>query len=223
MIQQRTLDWHRQRLGKFTGSKVADLMGKGRAKADEFSAAGLTYIRRVAAQRMLSPAVIDDDELLGEYLDLTSATSKAMRWGTDMEDDARELYRLVTHDKVLDVEFTAKAGLECFGASPDGIIIDANTGELGVLEIKCALDERFVEYTYVCDADSLKQIEPKYYWQMMAEMACTGYGYGRFVVYNPWMAKPLHMARIERNDDDVAEMLRKVELADMMVQSIIYS
>lgn len=220
MIEQRTFDWHRQRLGKFTGSKVADLMTKSRTKGETFGGTAMSYIRKIAFQRMMNPAVVEDDELLCDYLELVNPSSRAMRWGTEQEEEARALYVNTAGNKVIDVSSVEKAGMPYFAASPDGVVIDHATGELGVLEIKCLLDERFVEFLAVKDADTLKQVDAKYYWQVMAEMAVTGYEYCDFVTYNPFAARPLHVARIARNNDDIADMLERVQLANELCDSL---
>ena len=221
-MEQRTIEWQRARLGKFTGSRVADLMTKSRTKGETFGATAMSYIRKVAAQRMLNPMLIEDDELFGDYLDLTTATSKVMRWGTEQEDEAKRLYINVTKNKVIDVASVEMNEMPYFSASPDGVVVEqTHNGTLGVLEIKCSLDERFVEFCQVEDGESLKAAEPKYYWQVMSEMAVTGYGFCDFVVYNPWMRHPLHVARITRDEAAIAELLERVKLANEVVESLI--
>lgn len=217
-MEQRTIEWHRARLGRFTGSKVADLMVAGRKKDEIFGGTAMAYIRRVAAQRLLEPTVVDDDVMLEEYLELTTANTKAMRWGTEMEDEARTIYTDITGREVEQTGSVVALGMPYFAASPDGIVSDGKGR--GVLEIKCALDEKFVAYLEVTDADTLKAVEPRYYWQMMAEMYCTGTEWGDFVVYNPFMEQPVHVARILRNADDTARMVERVKLAEDEAQRL---
>ena len=219
-MEQRTIEWHRARLGKFTGSRVGDLMVKGRSKDQPFGGTAMGYIRAVAAQRLLNPAVVEDDGLLEDYIALTSATSKAMRWGTDNEGDARDLYHDITGNKVIEVASVGKAGMPYFAASPDGVVVDKASGEVGVLEIKCVMAERFVEFLAVTDGETLKAVEPRYYWQVMAEMSCTGYTYADFVTYNPYLRDPLHIVRIARDEEDVASMLERVRLAEEIANTL---
>ena len=61
--EQRTADWHRARLGHFTGSQIVKLMGTGRKKEDVFSATAISYIFQVASERLLSEKVVEDDEM----------------------------------------------------------------------------------------------------------------------------------------------------------------
>ena len=82
MINQGSPEWHRQRIGLFTSSKIADLMVKG--KSSEFGDTAMSYIYRVAAERTLS-----DEFLSGAgfemYIDRMDMTSKSIRWGQDFE------------------------------------------------------------------------------------------------------------------------------------------
>ena len=89
---QRSLEWFRARLGNITGSRCGDLMKSGRRKEDTFGDTAKSYIMQLAAERMLNPVVVDDDELFAEYVEFTSVSSKAMRFGTEQEEAARSLF-----------------------------------------------------------------------------------------------------------------------------------
>ena len=86
--EQRTADWHRARLGHFTGSQIVKLMGTGRKKDDVFSATAISYIFQVASERLLSEKVVEDDEMFWLYLEQVSHTNRAMQWGIDNENEA---------------------------------------------------------------------------------------------------------------------------------------
>ena len=77
--------------------------------------------------------------------------------------------------------------------------------------------------TLIPDASSLKETDPNYYWQMMAEMSCTGAKSGIFIVYCPWLSKPIHWAEIERVDDDIELMEQRVIIANDFINKIINS
>lgn len=61
MIEQRTKEWKIQRLGYFTGSRIADLMVSGRGKGELFGKTAMSYIYSVASERNLRDAVMSDD------------------------------------------------------------------------------------------------------------------------------------------------------------------
>ena len=81
--EQRSLAWFRARLGCFSGSRVAELMKEGRKKGEPWSETAKAYICQVAAERMMNPTFVADDDIFVDYLEWTSASSKAMRWGEE--------------------------------------------------------------------------------------------------------------------------------------------
>jgi len=209
--EQRTYDWHRARLGNWTGSEIYKLMGRGRSKADTFSETAKSYILKVLSERMLSTDVVEDDELFGLYINQTSAWSKAMEWGIEHEDEARMLYEKKTGNEVTAVPSIAHAAIEHYAASPDGIITRADK----VIEIKCPLPDTYVKYRLMIgDADDLRAVKPEYFWQVMAEMDCTEAAACDFIVYNPFMREPIHIATIERCQEDIDIIHERIALAE---------
>ena len=109
-----------------------------------------------------------------------------------------------------------------FAASPDGAIYGRDGGDIKIIEVKCPNINTYMKYrTLIHDAASLKETEPKYYWQMMAEMSCTGAKGGIFIVYCPWLSKPIHWAEIDRVEDDIKLMEDRVILANDFINEII--
>ena len=88
---QRDLAWFRCRIGCFTGSKIGDLMKSGRKKEQIFGDTAMSYIFKVAAERMLNPVFVNDDELFGQYIEQQQVYSKAIIWGQEQEDNAKDL------------------------------------------------------------------------------------------------------------------------------------
>lgn len=214
-MEQRTYEWYRARFGQFNASTIADLMVKGRGKDETFGKAAMSVINQVAFERMLNPAIVEDDDLLCEYLEQTDVQTRAMRWGVENEPIARNLYMMSTNVDVTETGSVSHPGLPCLSASPDGLV-----GDDGLVEIKCVGSASFMRYLEVVDADTLKAIEPKYYWQVQTQMAVTNRQWCDFVVYNPFVAQPLHIARIDRNAADIALMLERVVLANEMADDI---
>lgn len=212
--EQRTYDWHRARLGHWTGSEIYKLMGKGRAKNEKFSETAKSYIIKVLSERMLNAKVVEDDELFGLYLNQVSSWSKAIEWGVEHELEARKLYEKETGNEVTEVASVAHEDIEFYAASPDGLVLKADK----VIEMKCPLPETFVRYKLMIgDAADLKAVKPEYYWQTMAEMDCTGASVCDFVVYNPFMGKPIHIATIERDNEAIATIHNRIEEAEQYI------
>lgn len=212
--EQRTYDWHRARLGNWTGSEIHKLMGKGRNKNEKFSETAKSYIIKVLSERMLSAEVVADDELFGLYLDHVGVWSKALEWGIEHEHEAHKLYEKKTGNEVTEVSSVAHADIENYAASPDGLVIAADK----VIEIKCPSPETFVRYKLmIADAADLKAVKPEYYWQVMAEMDCTGAAACDFTVYNPFMGDPIHVATIERDNEAIKAIHERIEEAEQYI------
>nr|DAG58802.1 MAG TPA: exonuclease [Caudoviricetes sp.] len=225
-VEQRSLEWHRMRCGCITGSKVADIMKSGRKKDEVFSDTAKAYLFQVAGERMFNPAFLNDDDIFQDYIDQVSVNTKAMQWGTDQEDAAKALYMQINFPKgeMAELSSCKHDTIPYFAASPDGAIYVRDGGDIKIIEVKCPNINTYMKYrTLIHDAASLKETEPKYYWQMMAEMSCTGAKGGVFIVYCPWLSKPIHWAEIERVEDDINLMEQRVILANDFVNKIINS
>ena len=220
-VEQRSLDWHRLRIGSFTGSKIGDLMKSGRKKEQIFGDTAMSYIFKVAAERMLNPVFVNDDELFGQYIEQQQVYSKAIIWGQEQEDNAKDLLMKKNPEwELADVSSCKHDTIPHFAASPDAIIYDRK--KLMVGEIKCPSVHTFVRYLVeINDAESLKKVQPDYFYQMQAEMACTNAESGIFVAYCPWLVKPIHIVPIERDEEAIKAIEERVVKANEIVEQII--
>lgn len=98
---QHSLSWFRSRIGKISGSNVGLLMKSGRS--DMFSDTAKNYIFQVAAERAMNPEIVNDDIAFAEYLSAVNVESKAMRFGTEQEASARDLYSRLTGRHIVEV------------------------------------------------------------------------------------------------------------------------
>lgn len=216
MEQQRTIEWFRARLGNFTGSQVGELMVSGRKKDEVFGKGALTYIYQVAAERNLNEAIVADDELFGDYVYLQSTGNKYTNFGTEQETYARQLYEGRTGEKVDETGSVMHKTIKHFSASPDGFV-----GKKGVLEIKSLQPKEFFAYQcQVNSAEELKAYNSKYYWQVVAELACSGRKWCDFTVYCPFMKQPSHTIRIERDKEAVKALCDRVKLANRLITKL---
>lgn len=214
---QHSNDWFRQRHGNFTGSQVGRLMKSGRAKADIFSADGKKYMLKILGERDVPSTVLMDDEQYDKYLRLTNVTSKAMAWGSDKEPEARELYEELTGNKVTTTGALWLPELKGFADSPDGLVLEKD----GCIEIKCCMPETYTQYKYfIHDAASLKEINDVYYWQVMSHMLVTGAAWCDWMAYMPFDSKPLHIVRIERDEEAIAQIIERLRLAEEYIENV---
>ena len=220
-VEQRSLDWFRLRCGSFTGSKIGDLMKSGKKKEQIFGETALSYIFKVAAERMLNPVFVNDDELFGQYIEQQQVYSNAIIWGQEQEDNAKDLLMKKNPEwELADVSSCKHDTIPHFAASPDAIIYDRKKLMIG--EIKCPSVHTFVRYLVeINDAESLKKVQPDYFYQMQAEMACTNAESGIFVAYCPWLVKPIHIVPIERDEEAIKAIEERVVKANEIVEQII--
>lgn len=163
-VNDRDNEWRTKRSGKLTCSHFDDLMKSGRKES--FSQTAITYLNRVAAERM-------DSAYYG-------GGSQATAWGTDNESEAVEELRKkfshwsIDYDSKRFVELT-----EWIGGSPDGLI-DGDA----CLEIKCPFDPG------VHLANVISGIVPEqYYWQCVGHCLVTGRSKTQFVSFDPRLPK----------------------------------
>lgn len=219
--EQRSLEWFRQRFGHITGSKVGDLMKAGRKKDEIFGDTAKSYLYQVAAERSFNPKFLESDEFFQEYIEQTNITTKAMAWGTEQEINARGLYEMMNELTVEAIGSCAHDTIPLFAASPDGIVTLAD-GTKRCIEIKCPNANTYMRYrTEIHDNETLKAVKPEYYWQIMAEMSCTGAQAVDFIAYCPWLAIPLHVVTIERDDEAIKTLEDRVVLANEYIKNII--
>ena len=223
---QREISWFRSRVGFLTGSKIADIMKSGRKKDEVFSETAKAYLFQVAGERLFNPAFLNDDDIFQDYIDQVSLSTKAMQWGSDQEDAAKSLFMQMNFPEceITELSSCKHDTIPYFAASPDGAIYGRDGGDIKIIEVKCPNINTYMKYrTLIHDSASLKEVEPKYYWQMMAEMSCTGATSGIFITYCPWLSKPIHWAEIERVEDDIKLMEDRVILANDFINEIINS
>jgi len=208
---QGSLDWHRARLGHWTGSAIGKLMVSGRKKDEVFGDTAKSYIFKILAERSLSEKVVEDDEMFALYVEQTGIFNKAVQWGHDNEEEARRLYAELNKVEVTEVSSVEHLDIALYAASPDGCVKSTDK----VIEIKCPNPDTAVRYRYLIkDAESLKKANSDYYWQVMAEMDCTGATACDFIVYCPFLAEPMYIVTILRNDEAIATIHERIAEAE---------
>lgn len=219
MIEQGSFEWLRQRLGNFTGSRLSDLMVSGK-RGEMFGKTALAYIYEVASERNLLPKYIKDDYLFEIYLQQVSVGNKYIDWGHENEDFAAERYQLVTGCELEECESIRHPTIPYFSASPDRTSVKDGTKK--VVEFKCPLPKTFMEYmAEVKDNETLKAVNPKYFYQVQAEMSCTGLDKADFVVFCPFLKHNIHIVEITRDDAVIAEFERRIPEANKIINQIL--
>jgi putative phage-type endonuclease len=193
MIIQGSVEWLRERLGKVTASRVADVVAT--VKSGGYGASRGNYMAQIIAER-----------LTGEVQE--SYTNAAMEWGTANEADARRAYEFRTNATVEDVGFIPHPTISMSGASPDGLI-----GADGLIEIKCPNTATHI------DTLLTGKVPDKYVTQMQWQMACTDRKWCDFASFDPRMPESMRLfvKRVPRDDKRIEYLEKEVStfLADI--------
>jgi putative phage-type endonuclease len=181
IIQQRTAEWHQQRLGKVTASRVADALAKTKTG---WGAPRSHYLMQLVVER-----------LTGEPTPFFA--NPAMEWGTATEPYARIAYSELTGRTVVETGFTDHPTIPMTGASPDGLVDDD-----GLVEIKCPNSATQIK-TLLGDP-----IDGDYVKQMQWQLAVTGRKWCDFVSYDPRLPEGfrIFIKRFERDDAMISQL-----------------
>lgn len=174
-ILQRSEDWHSERCGKVTASRVKDLNAKP-TKGKALNALGLTIL----AERLTG--------VQKEFF-----TTAAMQWGIDNESHAITAYENATGVFVVGTGLIDHPFIEMFGASPDGLV-----GKDGQLEVKCP------DTTTHLNTLLTRQIPDEYIPQITCQLACTRREWCDFVSYDPRLELDLQIIIIRVFAKDLA-------------------
>jgi len=184
-LVQGSDEWRAIRAGKVTASRFSDVMAK--IKTGE-AASRRDYRWELLTERLTSIAC-------------EGYTNRAMEWGTQHEDEAREAYEAETGNLVQQVGFCTHPEHPMVGCSPDGLLDDD-----GGQEIKCP-------YSSVVHVQTLKGGMPSEHRpQVQGSMWITDRAHWDFVSYDPRMPEHLrlYVERIKRDDTYIAELAAEV-------------
>ena len=228
---QLSREWFEARIGNVTGSKVSRTMDYKNPTitqmkmADEYYLLNNTVYTAEWRERMqeypweyclragveLLPNGTRETykrQTVGERISKTSAdegmfVSKAMQWGQMQERFAKAQYKGITGNRLEDAPLMLHPQLLC-GASPDGLVIDVQTGELGNLEAKCL--EPWNHLYKIIKADAMPD---EFIPQVQMQMWINGRDWCDFVGYDPRVQEGLRVfiKRVERDNFYIDEVL----------------
>lgn len=186
MHDQRTDGWFNDRLGKVTASCIYKVMARTKTGP--------------GADRTNYAAQLVTERLTGTPPE--SFTNAAMAWGVETEARARAAYEFKQGLDVAEVGFIPHPRIAMSGASPDGWVATD-----GLVELKCPNTATHI--TTLTGAP----IDRKYLYQMQWQIACCEREWCDFASFDPRLPGPmqLHVRRVERDADLIAEMETEVE------------
>jgi len=185
--EQGSTEWIAARCGRIGASSIADATARTKTG---WGASRANLAARLVVERLTGAAT-------------ESYTNDAMRWGTEQEPAAREMYGFASGLEVKQVGLVLHPAISMSHASPDGLV-----GDNGLVEIKCPSSAVHIETLLGGSIDG------KYVKQMQWQMACTGRKWCDFVSYDPRLPAEmqLHVQRVHRDPQMISDLEMAVVL-----------
>jgi putative phage-type endonuclease len=183
-MEQRSKEWFAVREGRFTASRIGELLGvKG------LGLTGEGYAFEKACELVYG---VDEKE---------SFQSFDMKRGTELEPIAFRKFKELKEYDFLDVQETSFFAYgENAGASPDGLV-----GHDAILEIKCPRSTKFFKLV----AKGKDSIDKDYLDQMQMQMLCTNSQRCHFFNYIIFKNQEMWHEIIIERDEDRIELIKK--------------
>ena len=182
-FEQGTPEWFAARLGKPSASCFSKLI----TTAGKPSTQAAKYILQLTSEIMTGKAE-------------ETYTNEHMARGNFLEPEAREDYKWITVNDVVEVAFIVNSGFE-YGCSPDGLV-----GSEGGLEIKAPADQTMIKYRL-----DKNELVKAYYQQIQGCMYVTGATWWDAFAYHPEM--PHVLIRVNRDDEFIEKLAVEINLA----------
>lgn len=197
MIEQGTAEWKAQRCGKITASRFSDVMSF--LKNGKPSESRQKYMREIVFEILSG-------------VPKQCAQGQALKWGSEIEQFAREAYELKTGSFVYPSEFITHPTIDFIGCSPDGLV-----GEEGGIEIKCPYDEGKHIQTL------LEGVPQEHIPQIQGNLFVTNRKWWDFVSFDPRQAEGhrMYVERVLRDEDYISNLSKEICIFYKEVQEMI--
>lgn len=207
---------------------------KAAADANPFSDTCKAYLRKVAAERNLQPRYVEDDDLFAEFRERTEINRKAIRYGSENEDIARQIYKRKEKMEINESGFIRHTEIPMYGDSPDGVVFESKKRVIAI-EIKFPNPDTWIKYAEeIHSAADLKDVKDEYYWQCMSHIECGERYYKAigaldedgevvcdFIFCDKMQNGGYRKIRIEANREDIALMCSRVEKANAYIDNLL--
>jgi len=194
-VVQGTPEWRAARLGKVTGSRIADVMARTKSG---WAASRANYMTELILE-----------ELTGQPAERYQ--SQAMLDGIEREPEARAAYERHQGVLVHTTGFWTHPNIERAGASPDGLVEELGEPPGGV-EFKCPIPATHLETLLT------KKVPGAYLKQVYWNMACTERSWWDYVSYRPAFPEHLRLF-VKRIHFDGCEVMNiEILVADFITE-----
>jgi hypothetical protein len=211
-MQEQAITENKIRVGRFTSSSIAALVGVGkrpmteaelaaRPKSGAGSKATLIEDASVLTQAALTYiAEKNMERRLGRSLNVES-NAHGLTWGKFVERRAFDLlgmeYKLCSADTIAHEEFA-----EIWSGSPDLVKFDEGGT---VVDIKCPITlKSFCQFADCKTMDEVREEHPDgedYYWQLVSNAILTKSQYAELIVYCPYLSELKEIRDMASNYD----------------------
>jgi len=183
---QGTQEWLNARAGSLGASRVADAIAKTKSG---WGASRANLMAELIVERLTGAPVAD------------RFVNDAMRWGTEVEPQARAAYEFYKDVSVKQVGIVRHPSIAGTHASPDGLV-----GDDGLIEIKAPQTSNHIE-TLIS-----KAVPAKYVTQIQWQLCCTGRQWCDFVSFDPRMPEAMQFfcVRVHRVPEIIEELEQEV-------------
>lgn len=189
--EQGSPEWFEARLGVPTASEFSAILSNGRGGAP--SKTRRTYMLKLAAEKISN-----------NQSHLWAGNEHSQR-GHEDEPVARELYEVITGNKVEQVGFVTNG---IAGCSPDGLV-----GDEGGVEIKSKLGHLHLDIMFS------NEVPSEHMAQILGSMWITGRKWWDFVSYSEGL--PVFIKRVYRDEDEVKRIEKAVQEFNEELQHMI--
>lgn len=193
-MEQRSIEWHNVRLGKFTASEIHKLMGiKGIGQTGE------SYILEKVTEILTG--------LQNEI------STPAMQWGTELEPYAIEHFLKIMPLKSERLGFKELKDFEKdAGCSPDLLLPEIKKG----VEIKCPFNRiNHTRNLLLKNQKGFFKEHSEYYYQIQMQMLCFDFDSWFFVSYHPDFEGKNRMLilEIKKDFETQIKLIERLEIA----------
>lgn len=180
-IKQGTPEWHNQRKGKITGTRMSKTAGEHDfTQGDQWEDLGREMYR---ADNGMSQDPFSDFAIW------------AMKHGTDNEKNAQQTLKNLGHT-IRNVSFVTHKKHDWLGVSPDGMLLKGRGDSMCGLEIKCPMRGKDGKIKPVLD---VKNERRSYYHQMQLGMECMDVD--EMLFFQWWSDDEYHEEWIDRDPE----------------------
>lgn len=184
-----------------------------------------SYLRGLAAERNMQKRYIEEDNLFQEYLDRVAINTKAVRYGSENEGIAREIYHSREDMEIIECGFIRHKEIPMYGDSPDGIVLRDGI-PFRAVEIKFPNPDTWMMYAEnIHNQEDLKDVKPEYYWQCQSHIECCRAYFGcedcDFIFMDKMQRGGYRKINIQPNEEDIRLMCQRIEAGNKYIADLI--